>query len=141
MKLEGLVRRHGTGGVLPRERVADALQLGDAIRWRRRRRRRRWCNDLALELDRPGRMERERHLGSILCSASEERPQDEIGPSQQRGDDGRHEPDRNAQTLSAPRQRLPAPVGRQVAHRLRSDPAQQFIEVALDQLQVRKSAP
>jgi len=47
-------------------------------------------------------MERERHLGSILCPASEERPQDKIGPGQQRGDDSRNEPDRNAQTLPAP---------------------------------------
>ena len=85
-------------------------------------------------------MERERHLGSILCPASEERPQDEVGPGQQRGDDSRDEPDRNAQTLPAPRQRLAAPVGdrsRIVFGRTRRS---NLIEVALDQLQVRKSA-
>ena len=51
----GLIRRHGAGELFRRQRVADALQLGDAIGRRRRRRRRRRRDDAALQFDRIAR--------------------------------------------------------------------------------------
>src|SRR5207244_387222 len=121
---------HGTGGFLLCERVADALQLGNTVSLWRRQRWRWWRrNDPAFKLDRAARMKRERHLGSVLCPAGEERSQDEIGPCQQRGDDGRYQPNWNSETPPTTSQRLAAPVGRQVAHRLGPDPAERFIQV------------
>src|SRR5882757_8575776 len=65
----GLIRRHDTGEMFRRQRVADPLQLGNAIRrrWRRWWRRRR--DDDTLQFDGIAGMQRKRDLGGMFGPA------------------------------------------------------------------------
>ena len=80
-------------------------------------------------------MQRKRHLGGIFGPGGQQHPQREIDPRQQRRDDRCHHPHGHARALPTIGQRLTAPVRRQVGGGFRANPAQQFIKVALNELQ------
>ena len=93
----GLIRRHLAGGLFGSKRVANSLQLGDAIRRWRRGRRRRWRDDLAFQFDLVRRMQREAPTAAALLAVRRQpRPQGNEARKQQRGGNGGDQPNRDS---------------------------------------------